>query len=425
MTKFTYLLTDSLRILKCHKLIAFLLVLQNVLCLSLIGIVSDQYDQTKDHIEQYQNNILSKQYYQMSEHFDDSFFISFMENDYKFKNLVAFKNEMDREFNYVIATEQPISIREVAIPEVCLDGYESGNADHAIAADQDGVQFSAVKSLQVSPNFFDEFNIKPQQGQLWNDVDFKYVKGQTVPIVLGAGYSDFFNIGDTFEGDYLDESISFRVTAILPANASWSAGGSIQYMDRYMILPSFTVDENDTDSSSKKRLLQQLCGMIISDDPVAAVTQKAAEIAASHDIPFHSNGIRILDPNEKVDVMAMYSTMTEGVKEQFALLLLVLILFVIFSLSITVNGFIRSHHYEFGVKLLNGASISDIAVQILMILILIMGTSAVISSLILLLNGTFSWYLCLIPIFIVLISAPFPIFHIRSIDINTIIGGRE
>lgn len=425
MTKFTYLLTDSLRILKCHKLIAFLLVLQNVLCLSLIGIVSDQYDQTKDHIEQYQNNILSKQYYQMSEHFDDSFFISFMENDYKFKNLVAFKNEMDREFNYVIATEQPISIREVAIPEVCLDGYESGNADHAIAADQDGVQFSAVKSLQVSPNFFDEFNIKPQQGQLWNDVDFKYVKGQTVPIVLGAGYSDFFNIGDTFEGDYLDESISFRVTAILPANATWSAGGSIQYMDRYMILPSFTVDENDTDSSSKKRLLQQLCGMIISDDPVAAVTQKAAEIAASHDIPFHSNGISILDPNEKVDVMAMYSTMTEGVKEQFALLLLVLILFVIFSLSITVNGFIRSHHYEFGVKLLNGASISDIAVQILMILILIMGTSAVISSLILLLNGTFSWYLCLIPIFIVLISAPFPIFHIRSIDINTIIGGRE
>lgn len=425
MTKFTYLLTDSLRILKCHKLIAFLLVLQNVLCLSLIGIVSDQYDQTKDHIEQYQNNILSKQYYQMSEHFDDSFFISFMENDYKFKNLVAFKNEMDREFNYVIATEQPISIREVAIPEVCLDGYESGNADHAIAADQDGVQFSAVKSLQVSPNFFDEFNIKPQQGQLWNDVDFKYVKGQTVPIVLGAGYSDFFNIGDTFEGDYLDESISFRVTAILPANATWSAGGSIQYMDRYMILPSFTVDENDTDSSSKKRLLQQLCGMIISDDPVAAVTQKAAEIAASHDIPFHSNGISILDPNEKVDVMAMYSTMTEGVKEQFALLLLVLILFVIFSLSITVNGFIRSHHYEFGVKLLNGASVSDIVIQILLILILIMGTSAVISSLILLLNGTFSWYLCLIPIFIVLISAPFPIFHIRSIDINMIIGGRE
>lgn len=425
MTKFTYLLTDSLRILKCHKLIAFLLVLQNVLCLSLIGIVSDQYNQTQDHIDQYQNNILSKQYYQMSENFDDSFFISFMENDYKFKNLVAFKNEIDSTFNHVVATRQPISIREATVPEVCLDGYESGNADHAVAADQNGVQFSAVKSLQVSPNFFDEFNIKPQQGQLWDPADFKYVKGQTVPIVLGAGYSDFFNICDTFEGVYLDEFITFRVAAFLPENASWSAGSSIQYTDRYMILPSFTVSETDTNSFSKMRLFQQLGGMIISDEPIAAVTQKAAEIAASHDIPFHSNGIRILDPNEKVDIMAMYSTMTEGVKEQFALLLLILLLFVIFSLSVTVNGFIRSHHYEFGVKLLNGASVSDIAVQILLILILIMGTSAVISSLILLLNGTFSWYLCLIPILIVLISAPFPIFHIRSIDINTIIGGRE
>lgn len=424
MRKFFYIADNTLSLLKRHKLIVFLLLLQCIICFCLTGIIANRLYTTNENIQNYENNILSKDYYKLTEHFDDGFYYAYMNDDHKFIEILNYLESIKEEFNYLIVTEQPIAIKKFEVPQECLNGYESGNYDNAISTDTNGMTIYSTKSLQVSSNFFDEFGIKAQTGSLWSESAFRYNKGTTIPIVLGASYSDV-KIGEKINGVYLDEHITFEVVAILESNSSWTVGQSINYTDRYIIIPSFLVTEDETNSFSKMRLLQQICGIIIGKQDYDITSRTVKQIANANDLSYGATGVSLINHNQEIDVLETYSKMTATVKEQFVLLFITLILFVIFSLALTINGFIRSHHYEFGIRLLNGATIYDIILNVAIMLILIIGTSMFISIAILLITANFSIYVFILSTIITILSALFPIYHIIHLDISTIISGKE
>ena len=424
MKKFSFILLSALDILKQHKFIVFLLILQIVLCFCLTGVIAEKLYTTDKNIQNFESNILSKEYYKLTENFDDVFYYSYMSENYKYNEIISYLETVKNNFNYIIATEQPIAVKEYKVPMESLMGYESGNYENSVTKDGSGSVIYSVKSLHVSGNFFNEFGIKIQKGRLFTAEDFKYEKGEAVPIILGSCFSDT-EIGEYINGVYLDEHIAFKVIGILENGDSWTFGQSINHTDRYIIIPSLTAEENDPNTFSKMRLLQQLCGVITDSrdyNSISGIIKKSAE---SSNLPYGSSGVFLINPNEETDILKTYSEMTSSIKERFVLLFITLVIFIIIALSLTINGFIRSHYYEFGVRLLNGASTKDIALNIFLLPVLIISASLFISSAILLLTNNFSGYVFMLASVITIFSSVFPIYHIKHLDISTIISGKE
>lgn len=424
MLKNFYSFADSLKIFKKHKLIVFLLIVQVIICLCLTGIIANKISITDKNVQEYEDKIFSKEYYKLAENFDDIFFYSYMDDSYKFKEINNYLNDLRKEFNYLIITNQPIAIKNFEIPQTGLVGYENAASDNSITTDKNGTIIYSTKSLQVSQNFFNEFSIKPQKGKFWDEDVVKYKKGSTIPIALGADYSDV-QIGEQIDGVYLDEHVTFEVVAILESGSSWTTGEYINYTDRYVVIPSIVVNEDDTSEFSKMRLLQQICGYIINKKEHSDITQTIKQLANKNNLPYGLQGVSIVDNEQELNILETYSKMTDNIKEQFILLFVALVSFVVISLSFTINGFVRRHYYEFGVRLLNGATIHDISLIIIQLLILIVGTSSLIATIILILTKNFSAYIIVLASALILLSAIIPVLHVKHFDVSTIICGKE
>lgn len=427
MSSFFETVSASLRILKRHRLLSWLLVIECVFCFILTGLVGKQFFETKQEVDKFQNNIGEKAYYHLTEFLDDTTYYKYMSDaSYKYKEIRQFVDAMGKsnDFKYVVEMNQPISIINADIPEVCLYNYENGMSDNEITIMPDGTKISGAKSLQVSYNFLEEFNLKIAEGHSWTPKDFNYDSTKNVPVILGHAYVDTFHIGDTIKGDYLDEKMTFKVIGFIEENAKFVTKDSIENTDRYFLLPSFHAAETPT-SFHKWVLLQQLYGIVITDKSFDQINEEINALIAKYGVPSGENGVFLRNPNPDTDMIAFYSAMTEEVQNQFFWLFIILILFVIFTLSITINGFIRDNHYEYGVQLLNGARWSHIQLSVLCLLVAIVGGSCLLAAIVLLLLGKLHVSIIAVAIFIIVISALFPIYHIRRMDISNIIGGKE
>ena len=81
---------------------------------------------------------------------------------------------------------------------------------------------STVKSIQMNRNSFEFYNLKLEKGSgiEWNNVDMTTEEKDSIPIVLGNDYSDYYNLGDILHGEFYFKQSNFTVVGFLEKNSS-------------------------------------------------------------------------------------------------------------------------------------------------------------------------------------------------------------
>ncbi len=96
-----------------------------------------------------------------------------------------------------------------------------------------------VRTLQVSKNCMDFFEITADNGRLFTDEDMNHVNGASVPVLAGSSYSEFLDVGSTFRGSYILNDLEFTVVGILSADCNININGVPLYLNDYILMPSF------------------------------------------------------------------------------------------------------------------------------------------------------------------------------------------
>lgn len=102
----------------------------------------------------------------------------------------------------------------------------------------------AIECVQINENIIRDYNLSVSQGKLFSPNDYKYGKGSTIPILLGSYYSTIYNVGDAFCFTYLFDEYTFEVIGFLREGNIIELGNHIIPLDKYIIMPSFEVDDD-------------------------------------------------------------------------------------------------------------------------------------------------------------------------------------
>lgn len=428
MKRFVWNAAQSGRILRRHRMLALFLILQCALCLGMAGTVANQAVQSGRKIEDFQTRIGGKRYYTVSESMSETDFYRFLhEENLYYPELVHFVQEMmaEKQFSYIVAMGQPITIIDYSMPRELIYGYEEGQVDNFVQKDEKGRLYTTVNSYQVSEPFFSEFQLRAQEGRLLEGADFADVKAETLPVVAGSGYRADFSLGDTLKCNYLGREFTLQIVGFLEKDASFSRGGMPEYCDRYLLLPQLNPQQNKPTEFNKWRLSQQASGFIVTDQSFEAVQAIVSAHLQAAGLP---DFIHLNDPTATSSELADLSAMTQEVSDQFNALLMILTVFVILCISVTVNGFIREKHYEYGVFLLNGARWSDLVWDVAAVVGAVVLGGDILATLCLWLSHQ-SWqailYMQGLALLIGAAACVVPLSHVHRMDISDLIGGKE
>ncbi len=95
-----------------------------------------------------------------------------------------------------------------------------------------------ISSSQIGQTLSDRLVIS--QGRNFADSDFVLSEKNIIPVILGNDYENVYNIGDTFELEYLYDIYKFEVIGILEKNSRLSLNMEY-FFDKSIIMPFFTV----------------------------------------------------------------------------------------------------------------------------------------------------------------------------------------
>lgn len=170
--------------------------------------------------------------------------------------------------------ENPIELFCSDIPDIFLDGYESGYAeDNRFLAD--GRDISRVKCVWVGDKIWDEFGIRFARGEKWENAE---EDGDVIPVVLGSAYEGLFEVGDVFNGltptRYEYSGVTFKVCGILEKDQTMI--GSFDYinLNRYMLIP---LPEKRVMPSTPEQCIEQYTTYICKLNGLVKTTLSANE----------------------------------------------------------------------------------------------------------------------------------------------------
>ncbi len=418
------------QLVRKHKGLIACMILLVTCCVYLIGILISQGKDTKESIDDYQDTYGKKTYYYTNENIQDKIYYEYLaeENQTDIKHIENFlkKLQNEQEFSYVIISDQFLELEQNA-SEIFLYGYESGDSESSIYQ-WEGKTYYYTKCLQVSEAFFQEYNVKISEGKGFNHEDYILKKGQVIPILLGNSYKDFYQVGDTFSGEYLFKSFTWQVVGFVDEKTFFynRATNSFESCERYIIMPAFVVE--GTDEFSKMLCISQLRGEIISDIGYPNVERRFMELLEEENL--QNWNIFIQDPkaSDVNDLISTYSAMTKEVQQQFEFILVITVIFAVVSISSVLCGFIREKHQEYGIKMLCGASSWKILEDIILLdcgIVFTGGSLAILGMLVsqVSLVGIIGAFFVGIVIGILVMTVSYHYFC--SMDIHEIIGGRE
>lgn len=133
---------------------------------------------------------------------------------------------------------------EISYPEIdkeFLYGFEYGNPE--IWNNGNSIIYP-TKCFQISKNCIERFELEVETGNIFSDNDMKYVSGKYIPVIVGADYADMLGVGDLLKGVYIQNEFTYEVIGILSKGANISLGGHEVSLDRYLVMPSFNIEED-------------------------------------------------------------------------------------------------------------------------------------------------------------------------------------
>ena len=415
-----------------HKWVYSILVILLMISCSFLGLVLDiekTIDTTTKEIKAKSDNLSCQMF--MSEALSDNTFYSYMEENsdtfYDIQSLL-YDLETNDQFQFIIGSDQFLEVTKPEIPDVFLYGYEDGCAEDAKETTSDGVLY-VTKALQVSDKFFEVYSINMAAGSKFSEYDYTYHANEEIPVILGAAYQEYFEVGDIIEGMYLLENFSFKIIGFIEDTSFFYSWNSTEMTscERYILMPVFRgLPNNDF---GKRALLQYLTAYIVSDESYAAVSDMIQGLLRENNI--EEREINLVDPSasgEKVTLSQKYSAMTGAVSGYFTIIVGIMVGCIGFILTAVLINLIQEENYNFGIYIMSGMSRKKLAGLLFLFDFAIVGGGDILILCILALNGVSLRSIAIVQsvlAFILFFSFAGCWIKLCKMDVAELIGGKE
>ena len=167
---------------------------------------------------------------------------SFVKDYEKVVHLKDFYNELGNNslIEYYEEIEQPVEADEFKATEIFRYGYEE--------------QFESdeIKQILLNYNSWHNNNLceKIIEGDDLKKSDFVQENYEEIPVILGYEYRDYYNIGDTMDVTLSTDVFGhYKVIGIMNKDTSIWVNDNLVYLDRYIIAPALTIQQEPCDYS--------------------------------------------------------------------------------------------------------------------------------------------------------------------------------
>lgn len=418
---FHILNTEAKYIIKNNKFIHVILIIQCAICFLLIGIGSNSFFSTSANANQFKEYIGDKVYYTLVDQIDN--IEDYTENPQLTDSLFKFTNELksNTNFSYVNTVYQPLELVTTDIPDKFRYGFDDGDPEQIF--EHNGDMICGVESIRISENVFREFNMKVKEGRSFKPYDFQY-KSDVISVILGSQYKDVYKLGDSFMGYNLGTKMNFCVIGFLPENSFIPVKGALLPLDRYIILPTLNnaSDLLKNDGYFKSSVLQEASGEIICGGNDLDIKQIINDLT----VKYNTCDFAV----EKINSTSLTRTiiLSEQVVNSSLIIALIIMAFSVAGLSISIIGRIRENFSRYGIHLICGASMNDIFLQMVWLIIIIVQTGfwcSLALSFIFLGIGFYIFMQFLFAILLICATSIISYFAINSLSVNLLIKRKE
>ncbi len=274
-------LRNYLRIFMNQRKLSNSLVSLLVLALIAIMISTNLLIQFTSKNEQFES--LNKSTYSLSDSLfgkDEDDFFSRTDGVLKIKSLYH-KLLADESFEYGVLTKQPIYIPDLDLDMKFFEGYGQRPIEYLVNNSYNSIQINAVVLEHSAINLID--------GRVFNEDEYSYEAGKTLPVLIGYELKEFFNLNDSLLIGYLGKQIQYEVVGFLEKDSYMvDRNRNTVFLDRYFVLPAIDCVNDPVgglDHEFQKRVyLQNTNGIIYSDLSSIVILDKIQRYCEELDI---------------------------------------------------------------------------------------------------------------------------------------------
>ena len=252
-----------------------------------------------------------------------------------------------------------------------LDSYD-GNTDI----------YYCVNSAWVGKGVLETYGLEPESGRFFGDKDLVPIyPGDTVPIILGAEYKEYYNLGDHIKGDMFIANVQFEVIGFLKKSATMKlidqGQSKFVQLDNFAVvpLPDYPNTINTDDEDAQRMIYNmKIHGFSYSDKDPDTVQSEVNKICG--EVGFQPKlKVQSSSNYEDTELLMDMSTLTNI---SFALSL-ILVVFSVMTFSLTMVNSIRNNMRYYAVLMTNGYTYFDIT-KIILAAPLLVETAALVSG---------------------------------------------
>lgn len=142
------------------------------------------------------------------------------------------------EFDYFVIHENPLPLKTNQILPASLYPYKE-----ELQKKEKGKDFINVNCIQLTKNVLIYYPIELSSGEIFQPKDFIFPnQGDSIPVLAGSDFQEFFQIGTTFEFLYWGKIIQARIIGFLDEGTDIQWKGASPILDDYFLVPFLDCD---------------------------------------------------------------------------------------------------------------------------------------------------------------------------------------
>lgn len=278
---------------------------------------------------------------------------SFVKDYEKVVHLKDFYNELGNNslIEYYEEIEQPVEVDEFKATEIFRYGYEE--------------QFESdeIKQILLNYNSWHNNNLceKIIEGDDLKKSDFVQENYEEIPVILGYEYRDYYNIGDTMDVTLSTDVFGhYKVIGIMNKDTSIWVNDNLVYLDRYIIAPALTIQQEPCDYSDLIYqgflYMQKINGVVKLSDNYSF--QEFMVDFERLRIKYNIFDINILNYST-LETNALKLLLYENSNNLMGMLIL-MCTYIFISVIVYILIILNSSRYRFGVYIISGYRLLDL-----------------------------------------------------------------
>ncbi|KGX84580.1 hypothetical protein N784_13160 [Pontibacillus litoralis JSM 072002] len=310
-------------------------------------------------------------FYHLSKAFDTSnaFYISMVEKE-EFVGGEHEENIMKDLYTYIDKNDKYISFANI---ENYIEIKDIPKNSLSVEVEQGPSKILANKTLSVSPNFINVFDLSLSQGEFF-DASWEYVSDKNIPVVLGYSYAKYMDIDDVFTDV---DNQKYKVVGFLQDGQTFvdvSFGEGVIGLNDVILTPiDVTTFYNlFVDGNYAYETYLENSTIILKNRNDIKELRDIAKHSKTYNYNFNS-------------VEGVSGYMEKSTQESVGVFLFLLILIIIFASTLVIINtleFIRKNMREFSIHIFGGATKKHIALRIFLQIFIVWLLSFIISLII-------------------------------------------